>query len=530
MSAHKEFISNLSLLKVNQQVKYQKKLYFMQLTWLNTAIWLGMAFIFWLSNEPIVATSFGVAALLNFIMGHKTIQKSLRLSLNPIFLSLNLGVLLWLIPFTGGLTSPLALWVSIVILEGLFLLRMPRLAPWLFVSLLAITLSHITLIYASNQITALFSPALSLLYIYNPLLLTIGLGGLCVFAFLSNTESDVKSNEAIETVVEENQQLKKQIRQINSRNIRLVKMYENLNRLGETNEQKTEIMTEIAKVLDQKHKTILTLNEKFEHQSKLLGEINDNITNSIRYAQKIQEAIIPEADWVVKHFRDAFIYFQPKDIVSGDFYWFEEKQLLDRKVKILIAADCTGHGVPGAFMTVMGNSLINEIIHEAKTASPDWILQELDHKVRETLSNKRGETQIHDGMDMVCLVIDDAAQEVHYAAAHNPLYYISNNELHQVKGSRYSVGSSQYRQKKEFEKHTIKTKPGDVFYVFTDGFQDQFGEKEQRKYMTRRYRNFLQSIHRMPLDKQLKIVESEFESWKGGIPQTDDVLLIGFRI
>ncbi len=530
MTAHKDFSPNLPLLKIKQEVKYQKRQYFLQLTWLNTALHLSIASVFWLGGFSIFATNFGVIALLNFILGHELFQKILNKRLIPIFLAINLLALLWLLPFSGGIFSPFVFWVFFILIEGLFLLRYPNITFWAFVALLGITLSHIFHLYAPIEWLSLFPFDTSQLVALNPLLLTIGFSTFVLFLFFDNNENVNKSSEALHILQEDNQELKRQVRQLNSRNIRLVKMYENLNKLGETNEQKSEIMTEIAKILDQKHKTILTLSEKFENQSKLLEEINENITNSIRYAQKIQEAIIPEADWVVKHFRDAFIYFLPKDIVSGDFYWFEEKQLFDRKVKILIAADCTGHGVPGAFMTVMGNSLVNEIVHEAKTASPDWILQELDQKIRETLSNKKGEAQIHDGMDMVCLVIDDVAQTVEYAAAHNPLYYVRKNQLHQVKGSRYSVGSSQYRAQKEFKKHVIQAQPGDVFYIFTDGFQDQFGEKEQRKYMTRRFRGLLESINRLPLGKQLEVVSAEFEHWKGGIPQTDDVLLIGFRI
>ncbi len=530
MSANKEFMANLPLLEITQKAKKQRKICFTQFTQLNTLMSIGMAFLFWISQEPILTISFGLVALLNFSLGHTALQQKLDQYLFHAFILLNLSIFLCFIPFTGGLFSPFSYWLSIILLEGLFLLNLPKMIPYVFLSLFTLTVSHIGLMYFPTQAAALFSPSFTIMTYSNAPLLVMGYAMFCLIIFSDNLQQHTKSEDVLQLVQEENQELKKQIRQLNSRNIRLVKLYENLNKLGENNEQKTEIMTEVAMVLDQKHKTIVTLSEKFENQSKLLEEINENITNSIKYAQKIQEAIIPEAEWVQKYFRDVFIYFRPKDIVSGDFYWFEEKQLSDRKVKILIAADCTGHGVPGAFMTVMGNSLINEIIHGAKEVSPDWILRELDEKIRETLSNKRGETQIHDGMDMVCLIIDDSTQEVHYAAAHNPLYYISNNVLHQVKGSRYSVGSSQYRQNKIFEKHSIQAKPGDIFYIFTDGFQDQFGEKEQRKYMTRRYRDLLFSIHRMPLEKQLKVIESEFDGWKGSIPQTDDVLIIGFRM
>ncbi|MDX2302835.1 MAG: SpoIIE family protein phosphatase [Microscillaceae bacterium] len=327
----------------------------------------------------------------------------------------------------------------------------------------------------------------------------------------------------------ENQSLKRQFHVLDNRNFRLVKLYQNLKKFETNSEQRTEIITEAALALSSKNKEIQNVVDRFMTQSKKLEEINEDLTNSIRYAQRIQAAITPDSELVISKFRDAFIYYQPRDIVSGDFYWFAEKKYLDGQMKILIVADCTGHGVPGAFMTIMGNSLINEIVNEMKVLQPDWLLQELDRKLIETLSSRNGQA-IHDGMDMVVLMIDDRQKLIHYAAAHNPMYYVRKEKIHELKGSKFAVGSSQYKTRKEFKLHTVQAEPGDVFYIFTDGFQDQFGEKEKRKYMTRRFRNFLCTINRMPLKMQGEKVKSEFEHWKGNIPQTDDVLVIGFRM
>ncbi len=317
---------------------------------------------------------------------------------------------------------------------------------------------------------------------------------------------------------------------LKARNERLVQMYRNLMNQEEIHMQRADILSEAARVMDIKNRQIKVARDKFLEQSNKLEDIYEDLQNSIRYAQKIQEAIIPEASWVEEHFRDAFIFYRPKDIVSGDFYWFDEVKTLEGRVKILIAADCTGHGVPGAFMTVLGSSILNEIVHEMYITRPDSLLAELDRKIMETLSNRTGKAEIHDGMDMVVLTIHEDKRIVQYAAAHNPVYYVRQQKLEKIKGSRFPVGSAQYRTKKEFKLHTIDVEPGDVFYIFTDGFQDQFGSSEKRKYMTRRFRNFLLSINRLPLQIQKERLAAEFDNWKGDIPQTDDVMVIGFRV
>lgn len=323
--------------------------------------------------------------------------------------------------------------------------------------------------------------------------------------------------------------LKEQIHTLEKRNALLVKLYDNLKTHEEYNQQKAEVLAEAARVLDNKNKEIKLTRDKYIEQTDKLEEVYEDLQNSIRYAKKIQQSIIPDPQTLVDSLSEAFVFYQPKDIVSGDFYFFAEaKNEEGDELKVLVAADCTGHGVPGAFMTFIGNSLLNEII-EKKITRPDLILTELDKKIIQTLSNRTGHAEIHDGMDMVVLTINQTKNLVYYAAAHNPVYHVRAQKLNQIKGSRFAVGSSQYRTKKEFKLHTIESQPGDMFYIFTDGFQDQFGKKEQRKYMTRRFRSFLLSINRLPLSKQLEVVGNEFQHWKDDLPQTDDVLVIGFR-
>jgi phosphoserine phosphatase RsbU/P len=306
----------------------------------------------------------------------------------------------------------------------------------------------------------------------------------------------------------------------------LAAINENLVRSTEELRQKNDILKEAAQMMDLKNKEIKRNRDQLFEASRLLEAKNESITNSIRYARRIQEAIIPEPPEVINHFKDAFIFYQPRDIVSGDFYWFSDRY--DKK--IIIAADCTGHGVPGALMTMMGNSLINEIVNEKAITNPSEILTELDKKIVQTLqrTSDADKKPIHDGMDVAVMTIDTHKMEIEFAAAHNPLYYLQDGEMQQIKGSKFPVGSSQYGDKL-FDYNLVKAKEGDVFYIFTDGFQDQYSQESQRKYMSKRFRSFLLLISHLPMEEQrLKLIE-EFNAWKGESPQTDDILVIGIK-
>ena len=272
---------------------------------------------------------------------------------------------------------------------------------------------------------------------------------------------------------------------------------------------------------------------KFEHENyeKLIERKNENITDSLKYAQRIQKAILGSEEEILCNFKEGFIFFKPKDIVSGDFFWFSQLFFNTAKKssrRILIAADCTGHGVPGAF--IMGNALLDEIVNERGITIPHLILHELDKKILATLQ-KQNFNQ-NDGMDMVVLVIeekDDNTKQVHWAGAKNPLYYIRNGEIHQIKGDKFPIGGNPLKNSKIFCTHTLTLEEGDIFYLFTDGFQDQFGGEENKKYMVKRFRNFLFNISQLPMNEQHEKIAQEFSSWKGKREQTDDVLVMGIK-
>ncbi|EAY26685.1 SpoIIE family protein phosphatase [Microscilla marina] len=323
---------------------------------------------------------------------------------------------------------------------------------------------------------------------------------------------------------------------------------------------RTSELEEQATLVKEQNAELTNINEEIAAQRDVLqGRTEElvvaykHITDSVQYAQRIQNAILGNPEQIISNFDEAFIFLKPKDIVSGDFYWYtttrkrtaaminDDQSIIPAAVslstiKILIAADCTGHGVPGAFMTVMGNSLLDDIINSSHTTMPDQILKELDRRIIKSLSTK-GEAkvggragQVNDGMDMSVIMLDETQNKLYFAGAKNPLYFIRNGVLENIKGSVYPIGSEQYNKEKSFELHTIDTQKGDVFYMFSDGFQDQFGGPEGRKYMRKNFRNFLLSISHLPMTEQQEKVTQEFDQWCNKQSQTDDVLLMGFKV
>lgn len=281
---------------------------------------------------------------------------------------------------------------------------------------------------------------------------------------------------------------------------------------------------------------IIAKNQALEEQKQELEKKNQNITASINYASRIQQAIIGSEEAVTSNFRDSFILFEPKDIVSGDFFWYTEVKRSSSNLpgaehktlffKIVAAADCTGHGIPGAFMTVLGNALLDEIINENRITNPGKVLSLLDRKLLMKLQKQN----VNDGMDISMLIFDDENKKVTFSGANNPLYYVKNGQMNVVKGSKFPIGSSQYKMAKKFETHSIDLEEEDRYYIFSDGFQDQFGGEDGRKYYTKNFREFLQSICHLPMKDQKNLLKEELLRWKGDNPQTDDILVIGIKV
>lgn len=275
--------------------------------------------------------------------------------------------------------------------------------------------------------------------------------------------------------------------------------------------------------------------EELQTQSELLEETNIElertnllITDSIKYAKLIQDAILPRKDEITDEFPESFIFYQPKSIVSGDFYWIAHSG-----DKIFLAlVDCTGHGVPGAFMSLIGSILLNEIINDKKLYNnPAVILDRLNKGVINALgqTGKREEIQ-DDGMDMTLLVIDKNAKKMNLALANHNVYFYRGNELTTIEGDIFSIGGVLSKSSEvKFTNHEYKIDNGDIIYMFSDGFQDQFGGEFGKKYMATRFKNFINQIHNHPMQIQEHKMKNEFKSWQGHEKQVDDVLVIGLK-
>jgi len=253
---------------------------------------------------------------------------------------------------------------------------------------------------------------------------------------------------------------------------------------------------------------------------------NKNITDSINYARRIQLAMIPSVRFFNNIFKESFIFFKPKDIVSGDFFWITEK-----KDKVFVAAvDCTGHGVPGAFMSIIGIELLRKLVNSQGIEEPSEVLNELNRNFAEIFKDVENIT-LRDGMDVAFCIIDRASMILEFAGAFNPLYLIRDNKITEIKGDRFSVGLEDYENGvQSFTNHHIQLHKNDMIYIFTDGYSDQFGGPEGKKFKYRRFRHLLLSIHRLPLPEQREQLERSMEEWKGENDQVDDILVIGMKV
>jgi len=267
---------------------------------------------------------------------------------------------------------------------------------------------------------------------------------------------------------------------------------------------------------------------KMEKQRDELVSKNNLITESIDYAKRIQSALLPSHQNLSSSFKEYFIFYTPKDIISGDFYWQQKKG----NNIFFAAADCTGHGVPGALMSIIGMNELNNIIGNTIT-EPKQILEDLSHRIEKKLSHKDHKEQLKDGIDIsICSfeenIIENQIGILKYSGAHNPLYLIRNNNLEEYKGDRIHIGANRRFEKKFTQVH-IPIQKGDVIYLFSDGFVDQKGGSKNKKFYYGPFRDLLLSIHTHPMNKQHEILSNEMINWKGSNEQLDDMLIWGIR-
>ncbi|MBN1182598.1 MAG: response regulator [Bacteroidales bacterium] len=265
-------------------------------------------------------------------------------------------------------------------------------------------------------------------------------------------------------------------------------------------------------------------NAEIKKQKDIIEEKNMHITDSIRYAQNIQKAILTDINSIKKSLPNIFIYFKPLDLVSGDFYWYSDRH----EKKIIAAVDCTGHGVPGGYMSMIGNDLLNSVINLQGITSPDEILLKLHHSFRESM--RLVDEDIYDGMDAAICCIDEVNKTLEYAGAKNPLIYIQDNELYRIAGDPYSVGVLKLEEDFRFVKHTISLNKVTTFYIFSDGYQDQFGGSEPRKFYPKNLQKLFLENYNKPMEEQKQILSVVMNNWMKNYEQIDDMLIIGVRI
>ena len=289
----------------------------------------------------------------------------------------------------------------------------------------------------------------------------------------------------------------------------------------------------LERSLDVSSQELNTANKKVRSALAELEEKNKDITDSINYAQKIQAAILPSGEYVKSLLPESFVLFKPKDIVSGDFYWFAEK---DGRA-LVVAADCTGHGVPGAFMSMIGSSLLNETVIEKGITDPGKILQAIKDGVIKALRQTGGRMQQKDGMDMALCSLDVANKTVQYAGAYNPLMIVREGEVLETRADRMPIGIYEDDGGKTFTTHDIQLKDGDTVYIYSDGFVDQFGGPKGKKFMGKRFREALVEAQKLSMPEQDVMLNKLIEDWRkdpnqpGGVSeQMDDILVIGIRV
>ena len=297
--------------------------------------------------------------------------------------------------------------------------------------------------------------------------------------------------------------------------------------------ERTEELQQTNHRLNESVEELDVINTTLNATNEVINKTNKDITDSINYASNIQQAMLPMVEIIEKAIPEHFILYKPRNIVSGDFYWFtrvlnEESGAVEKVIFAVV--DCTGHGVPGAFMSMLGIQSLDNIVNQQKITEPQDILTQLHEHIFRTLRKRLN--SIRDGMDLALCTIDFTNASLTFAGAHNSLILVQNGELKTIKGSPISIGSPMRGRLKAFEQHTVSLKGSNTVYMFSDGFQDQFGGKDDRKFMKKRFRELLYSIHQNSTTDQKQTLDETIENWikEANQSQTDDILVVGLQL
>jgi PAS domain S-box-containing protein len=287
----------------------------------------------------------------------------------------------------------------------------------------------------------------------------------------------------------------------------------------------------------------LRLEKEIDDQRHIIEEKNKDITDSIEYSKRIQTAVFIEKEKLKLYAPESFIFFKPRDVVSGDFYWFTNSVITEElnpangynykpgtNILVIAAVDCTGHGVPGAFMSIIGNTLLNQTLNNLKVNTAGGALDYLDSEMKKSLNKSNEEMPLRDGMDIALCCIDMKGQRLEYAGANNPLYIVRKGELIKLTADKQPITPSREYISKPFTNNLMELQKGDCVYLFTDGFADQFGGPKGKKFLYKQFQELLVSISEKPMEEQKTLLFKAFEAWSGDQPQVDDVLVIGIKL
>ncbi len=316
---------------------------------------------------------------------------------------------------------------------------------------------------------------------------------------------------------------------LEERRVLLVKQSSELKEKNDKILTANEELTVLNEAICKQNAQILEANEELTVLNEAINKQKNEILDSITYAQRIQAAMLPPEQYFNEVLNDVFIQFRPRDIVSGDFFWIKQVN----QYVILAAADCTGHGVPGAFMSLLGISFLNEIVQRREITQANQVLNELRKMIRNSLRQQGQTEEAKDGIDMALCVFDEKNHTLQYSGANNPLYLIRDKngapELTEFKADRMPLGYYQ-GSFKTFTNKDIQLEYGDVFYLFSDGFVDQKGGKANKKFLSKNFKNLLIKIHQEPMQEQKKILDKTITNWMGDNAQIDDILVLGVRV
>jgi PAS domain S-box-containing protein len=269
----------------------------------------------------------------------------------------------------------------------------------------------------------------------------------------------------------------------------------------------------------------LRLEREINEQKEIIEQKNRDIVDSIEYARNIQQAVLPDKNDLPKMLPKSFIFFKAKDIVSGDFYWFTKK---DDEV-LVAAADCTGHGVPGALMSMIGSSYLNEIVNERKVTEPAKVLDMLREKIITTLRKRQDGSETRDGMDIALININTKTNVLQFAGAFNPMWICRRGEWIEKNANKFPVGAYVGHESNSFTNHVLQMEKDDMVYIFTDGYADQFGGPQGKKFKYKQFQKVLSDIQDNTMEEQKQVLLFNHESWRGDLEQVDDILVIGIK-